>query len=168
MKVNRKYIAALLSAVLLLAGFLFLRGILISKGKLALEEENSADAIKYLRPLVAIGDPEAQGLYGTMYSFGLGVRKDDREAFNWYIKAGSTPAEAEFYVAQNNRFLYERHKRGEDAAEAIKWYRQSAGDGSQKAAVFLGKAYSEGLLGLPRDDNQAQYWKESARKQADN
>jgi TPR repeat protein len=164
MKLNKKYIAALLSAILLFAGFLFLRGILISKGKLALKEENSAVAIKYLRPLVAIGDPEAQGLYGTMYSFGIGVKKDDQEAYNWYIRAGATQAEAEFYIAENNRFLYERHKRAEDADEALKWYSQSAGDKNPKAAAFLGKAYSEGLLGLPRDEKQARYWSDLAKE----
>jgi len=164
MKIKKRYIGAVISVVLLLAGFLFVRGILISKGKLALEEENSATAIKCLSPLVAIGDPEAQGLYGTMYSFGLGVKKNDQEAYNWYIKAGSSPSEAEFYVAENNRFLYERHKRAEDSAEALKWYRQSAGDKNPKAAAFLGKAYTEGLLGLPRDEKQARYWSDLANK----
>src|SRR5512142_3259347 len=121
MKIKKKHVVALVSVVLLLAGFLFMRGVLISRGKAALEEENAAAAQKYLGPLVYIGDPEAQGLYGTMYSFGLGVKKDDQEAYNWYIKAGTTQAEAEYYVAENNRFLYERHKRPEDAAEALKW-----------------------------------------------
>ena len=158
MKIKKRYIGAAISVVLLLTGFLFVRGVLISKGKVALKEENAAEAVKYLHPLIAIGDPEAQGLYGTMYSFGIGVKKDDQEAFDWYIKAGASPAEAEFYVAQNNRFLYERHKKAEDAAEALKWYRQSADEKNPKAAAFLSKAYIEGLLGLPRDEKQAQYW----------
>ena len=162
MKIKKRYIGAVVSVVILLAGFLFVRGVLIRKGKVALEEENAAQAVKYLHPLVAIGDPEAQGLYGTMYSFGLGVKKDDQEAFNWYRKAGSSPAEAKFYVAENDRFLFERHKRAEDAAEALKWYRQSADDKNPKAAAYLGKAYAEGLLGLTRDPEQARYWNDLA------
>jgi hypothetical protein len=163
MKIKKRYIGAVISVVLLLAGFLFVRGVLISKGKVALEKENAAEAVKYLHPLITLGDPEAQGLYGTMYSFGIGVKKDDQAAFDWYIKAGASPPEAEFYVAQNNRFLYDRHKRAEDAAEAIKWYRQSADDKNPKAAVFLSKAYADGLLGLPRDEKQAHYWSEAAK-----
>jgi len=163
MKIKKRYIGAVISVVLLLVGFLFVRGILINRGKVALEEENSAEAVNYLRPLVAIGDPEAEGLYGTMYSFGLGVKKDDQEAYNWYIKAGATQAEAEYYVAENNKFLFVRHKRAEDAAESLKWYIQSAGDKNPKAAAFLSKAYADGLLGLPRDEKQARYWSDLAK-----
>ncbi len=158
MRIKKRYIGAAISVVLLFTGSLFIRGVLINRGKVALEEENAAEAVKYLHPLIAMGDPEAQGLYGTMYSFGIGVKKDDQEAFDWYIKAGASPAEAEFYVAENNRFLYERHKKADDATEALKWYRQSADDKNPKAAAFLSKAYTDGLLGLPRDEKQARYW----------
>jgi TPR repeat protein len=36
---------------------------------------------------VNVGQPEAEILLGVAYNKGLGVEKNDKEAFNWYQKA---------------------------------------------------------------------------------
>ncbi|MBO0662960.1 sel1 repeat family protein [Jiella sp. CQZ9-1] len=57
-------------------------------------------AIELAKPLANLGDPAAQTLLGEIYSRGLGVRRDMKEAARWYeaaAKAGN--AEAQFRYA---------------------------------------------------------------------
>jgi uncharacterized protein len=50
-----------------------------------------------------------------------------------------------------------------DELEAVKWFRIAADGGYRQAAELLGKSYSEGLLGLPRDQEQSEYWFHKAK-----
>lgn len=43
--------------------------------------------------------------------------------------------------------------------EAVNWLKIASENGSKEAADRLGRAYAEGLLGLPRDPQQAEYWR---------
>jgi TPR repeat protein len=57
-------------------------------------------ALQLAEPLANLGDPAAQTLLGEIYSRGLGVRRDEKEAARWYeaaAKAGS--AEGQFRFA---------------------------------------------------------------------
>ncbi|MBO0905885.1 sel1 repeat family protein [Jiella sp. MQZ13P-4] len=57
-------------------------------------------AVQLAEPLANIGDPAAQTLLGEIYSRGLGVKRDMKEAARWYeaaAKAGN--AEAQFRYA---------------------------------------------------------------------
>jgi uncharacterized protein len=57
-------------------------------------------ALRIAEPLANLGDPAAQTLLGEIYSRGLGVRRDEKEAARWYeaaAKAGS--AEGQFRYA---------------------------------------------------------------------
>jgi TPR repeat protein len=47
----------------------------------------------------------------------------------------------------------------------MRWIRQAANHGSAQAAAALGKAYREGLYGLPKDEQQAQIWYERSGQQ---
>lgn len=161
-----RYIGVLILIALIIAALSICRNIMLDKGMLALKEENSSKAIHYLRPLAIIGDPEAQDLLGEMYALGLGINKDDIEAIKWFKKAGSKrAAKYEYNIAEQYRRFYEEGSgnTAEIAVDAIKWYKISAEDGYPKAAEFLGRVYSEGLMGLPRDPKQSQYWYDKAK-----
>lgn len=127
-------------ASFIIIGVIVYRNTMLDKGMSALKEENSAKAIHYLRPLAMMGDSEAQVLLGEMFAFGLGVIKDDIEAINWFQKTNNA-AKHEYHVAERYRMLYEEKsgKQELNAAEALKWYRISAENGSLKAAEFLGR-----------------------------
>ncbi|MEM7711790.1 MAG: tetratricopeptide repeat protein [Pseudomonadota bacterium] len=45
------------------------------------------DAREALWPAARSGNAEAEELIGVMYALGLGVEKDERRAFEWYLRA---------------------------------------------------------------------------------
>lgn len=42
--------------------------------------------------------------------------------------------------------------------EAVKWYQNAARNHYEVSQKILAQAYLEGLLGLPKDPEQAQFW----------
>jgi TPR repeat protein len=63
--------------------------------KQALEAEQHAKAIRLLRPMAEKGDPRAQHLLGYAYMSGLGVKRSNKKAQYWLMKAAAqdhTPA----------------------------------------------------------------------------
>jgi TPR repeat protein/serine/threonine protein kinase len=84
----------------------------------------------------------AQFLLGVCYSEGLGVPRDDRDAFWWY----SQSAEQGFSIAQ--AYLGYCYYVGlgveKNLVEAVKWYAASAAQGHASAQCNLGLCYEQG------------------------
>ncbi|MBL8660683.1 MAG: sel1 repeat family protein [Rhodospirillales bacterium] len=59
----------------------------LEDGITAYQRGDYATALRVLRPLAARGDAYAQFFFGSMYSSGEGVPKDDREAARWLSMA---------------------------------------------------------------------------------
>ena len=101
------------------------------------------------------GEATAQHNLGYMYSEGLGVTQDYKEAVKWWRKA----AEQGNANAQNNLGI--RYLNGEGVAqdykEAVKWYTKAAEQGIAGAQFNLGIMYSEGL-GVTQDYKSAHMW----------
>lgn len=139
------------------------------QGAVALKMLDYKTAFERLEPLAAFGDSTAQYLLGQLFAFGLGVKKDDEQALMWFRKAAweytgqqDKASAAEYYVAleyAENGGLVERND-----TEALKWFRRSAEGGHRPAAAYLGRAYGEGLLGLPQDKVQSQSWRDRANQ----
>ena len=102
------------------------------------------------------GIPLAQSVVGYIYSEGIGVPQDYKEAVKWYRLA----AEQGNLTAQYNLgIMYER---GEgvfhDYKKAVKWYKLAVEQGHPKAQIKLGVMYYKGQ-GVLQDYVMAHmYW----------
>lgn len=81
------------------------------------------------------GNAEAQSILGAMYSKGIGVTKDNNEAFKWFHKAanqGNIRAQliigARYAVGIGVRRNHEK---------ALYWYSKAANQNSQKAEAAI-------------------------------
>lgn len=88
------------------------------------------------------GHADSQYNMGIMYEQGIGVRKDDAEAFAWYSKS----AEQGNSDAQFNLGVFYENGRGTKVnfAKANKWYRKASVKGDAMAIGNLGMLYVRG------------------------
>jgi uncharacterized protein len=128
----------------------------------ALFNDNPEEAIRWLFLSAEQGVSIAQSMLGDVYSGVYNLPgeiqekfKDELEAIKWYQKAG-------------RGFSYAYHRLGEmyangqgvrkDEKQALQYYRSAAEEGYEPSQEVLSRAYSEGLLTLPKNLEQAQYW----------
>ncbi len=98
------------------------------------------------------GDTNAEFTLGSLYDAGLNVKKDQKEAIRWLMRA----AEKGHSEAQNS--LGSMYQAGDgvarDYAEAIRWYTLAANQNNNTALMNLGYMYDEGLS-VPEDNRRA-------------
>lgn len=101
---------------------------------------------------------------GHAYEKGLGVKQDDKQAYEWYRKS------AKLGYAQGQYALGIMYNRGSgvkpDAKLTVKWYRKAAEQGFAPAQYFLGVMYEYGQ-GARRDYKQAVGWYRKAAEQGE-
>jgi len=93
-------------------------------------------AYEALWPAARSGNAEAEELIGVMYAMGLGVEKDDRRAFEWYLRSAMKGHPG----AQSGVGWYYEVGRGlpsVDLVRAYMWYTLSAIGGDPDAAISL-------------------------------
>ena len=90
-----------------------------------------------------------------MYSIGLGVPQDSKQAVTWFRKA----AEQGYAVAQYDLGVKYHDGEGvpQDDKQAVTWYRKAAEQGYAKAQNNLAVLYAMGQ-GVPQDYKQAHAW----------
>ena len=88
-----------------------------------------------LWPLARSGNADAEELIGVMYAMGLGVERDDRRAFEWYLRSSMKGHPG----AQSGIGWYYEVGRGVpvDLVRAYMWYTLSAIGGDPDAAISL-------------------------------
>ena len=99
-----------------------------------MEENRFTEAMKELRPAARSGNAEAEELIGIMYAMGLGVERDDRRAFEWYMRASLKGHPG----AQSGIAWYYEIGRGMPAPDLVRaytWYVLSAIGGDPDAAI---------------------------------
>ena len=105
------------------------------KGARDLMEQNRfAEAMEELQPAARSGNADAEELIGVMYAMGLGVERDDRRAFEWYLRAAMKGHAG----AQSGIGWYYETGRGlpaPDLVRAYTWYVLSAIGGDPDAAI---------------------------------
>ena len=110
------------------------------------------------------GDPEAQNTIGEIFAEGKQVKRDYKEAVNWYRKA------AEKGVPRAQYHLGALYEIGQgvphDDAEAARWYRKAAEAGLADAQYNLAGMYGLGR-GVSYDPKQALEWYQKAGLQGD-
>lgn len=101
------------------------------------------------------GDVEAMFYFGSCYSDGIGVPKNEAEALKWYQKA------AEAGGQKGMTILALMYGSGVGApkndVESTKWFRKLAESGDRKSMHELGRKYVEGTV-VPTDLVQAYKW----------
>jgi len=102
------------------------------------------------------GYVKAQYEVGKCYLSGLGVKRNQEEAINWFHKAAEQgDAEAQENVAD---LYYNSGKASkQDELESIKWYRKAAEQGNARAQYMLGIIYSK-EQGAAQDKDEALKW----------
>lgn len=99
-----------------------------------MEDNQFAQAREALWPLARSGNADAEELIGVMYALGLGVERDDRRAFEWYLRASLKGHPG----AQSGIGWYYEVGRGLPAPDLVRaylWYTLSAIGGDPDAAV---------------------------------
>jgi TPR repeat protein len=106
------------------------------------------EAVEAMKKLAESGDPEALGNLGAMYSNGDGLPKNDKIAFEYYLKS----ANKGYAFIQSNLAQMYRYGSGTELNlnEAVKWYEKSAKKGHPTAQLELGNMYLEGI-GVSQD-----------------
>jgi len=104
----------------------------------------------------------AQFRLGGKYYFGIGVKRDYKEAGKWFRKA----AEQGYTDAQSilGWMYYVGWGVEKDCREAAKWYRKAAEKGDVEAQEHLGFLYVLGE-GVERDCNEAAKWYRKSAEQ---
>ena len=99
-----------------------------------MEASRFVEARKALMPLAKSGNADAEELIGVMHAMGLGVPKDDRRAFDWYLRSSLKGHPG----AQSGLGWYYEVGRGLPAPDLVRaylWYTLSAIGGDPDAAV---------------------------------
>lgn len=106
----------------------------LAEGKAAMAANDFKTAMAEFLPAAQTGNADAEELIGVLYAMGLGVERDDRRAFDWYLRASlkSHPG------AQSGIGWYYEVGRGlpaPDVVRAYAWYTLSAIGGDPDAAI---------------------------------
>jgi hypothetical protein len=99
-----------------------------------------------------------------MYHEGLGIARDYKQAFAWWLKA------AEQGGAQVQSTVAYMYLGGEgtttDYARAMFWFQKAAAQGLAQAQIGIATLY-QGGMGVPEDHEEAKIWYEKAIAQND-
>ncbi len=101
-----------------------------------MEDGHFEEARKLLQPAAKSGNAEAEELIGVMYAMGLGVERDDRRAFEWYLRSSMKGHPG----AQSGIGWYYETGRGIEAPDIVRaylWYTLSAIGGDPDAEISL-------------------------------
>ena len=92
------------------------------------------EAMEQLLPAARSGNADAEELIGVMYAMGLGVKRDDRRAFEWYLRSSMKGHPG----AQSGVGWYYEVGRGMESPDLVRaymWYVLSAIGGDPDAAI---------------------------------
>lgn len=120
--------------------------------------------IKRLKDLASKGNINAQCELATCYSIGNGVKKDEKEAFEWFLTAaqqGSAEGMGAVAICYENGLGTKK-----DETAAIRWYRRAAENGNPRAQRDLALIYAMGK-GMEKDASSARHWMTLAATQGE-
>ena len=106
----------------------------IEEARDAMEANQFNEAMQLLWPAANAGNADAEELIGILYAMGLGVERDDRRAFEWYLRSAMKGHAG----AQSGIGWYYEVGRGLpeiDLVRAYMWYTLSAIGGDPDALI---------------------------------
>jgi TPR repeat protein len=128
---------------------------------------NYEEAFAYYKRAADLRSPYAQYCVGHCYALGHGVKKDEAEAANWYLRSALQKPPG-FTVAQHALGICFQSGIGvaQDEEEAVNWFRRAADQGLPIAQYDLANAYRLGQ-GVAQDFVTAAKLYRSAATQGD-
>ena len=108
----------------------------IEQARDLMEAGRFKEAKAALEPAARSGNADAEELIGIMYAMGLGVEKDDRRAFEWYLRSSMKGHPG----AQSGIGWYYETGRGLPAPDLVRaylWYTLSTVGGDPDAEISL-------------------------------
>lgn len=108
----------------------------IEKARDLMEADRFDEAMNALLPAADAGNADAEELIGIMYAMGLGVERDDRRAFEWYLRSAMKGHAG----AQSGVGWYYELGRGLPAPDLVRaylWYTLSSIGGDPDAVDSL-------------------------------
>ena len=136
-----------------------------SEQKTAIQAFDAGDyitAYKLFRPRAEAGDTEAQNYLGVHYYLGLGIKRDMRQALQWYEKAakqGDPGAQLNYGLMFHNAYGTDP-----DIGTAFMWYYAAYRQGNSTAGRYMNSLAEDNLL----SPNQIDYAKLRARQYISN
>lgn len=128
-------LAALFALVLaVFAAAPVMAGAALEEAQDLMEADRFGEAYEALLPLANSGNADAEKLIGVMYAMGLGVEKDERRAFEWYLRASMKGHPG----AQTGVGWYYEAGMGMPAPDPVRaymWYTLSAIGGDPDGAI---------------------------------
>jgi hypothetical protein len=110
-------------------------------------------------PKAEQGNVQSQYAVGEMYEKGKGAVRDEKKAFDWYMKAAKQGHKKAAYRV--GLFFYEGSSGAQDFHQARSWFNKSAEKNYVRAQYYLGKIYENGQ-GVKQDLDTARKWYEKA------
>jgi len=109
------------------------------------------------------GDPDSQSKLGVMYSSGVGMKMDKKEAVKWYTKSA---AQGDPVGMWNLAFMYIKGEGGleKDYTKARNLFRYSAELGFANAQYDLGIVLLDGVGGEPDKADAVKWFKKAAEQ----
>ena len=143
----------------------------------AIKSKDFEKAHELLQPLAEEGNAAAQTRLGALYVNGQGVEKDFDKGLSWIMKAATQGNETAKRIAfklhldlvnqgdttvmYNLGYMCLNDWGGEhDTNVCLGWLENAGKIGHEKSSKLLAKIYSEGLYGIPPDEEKATYWKD--------
>lgn len=146
--------------------------------------QDSTEAVKWLRKAATEGHVKAQYNLGVIYSKGAGIEKDIYAAANWfYLAAEQDHPKAQYYLGL---FYGKGHGLPQSNSQAAKWMIKAANqldsqDAYRKAAIWCRRAAEDGEIfaietlgdyfsqgnGVKKDSVKASNWYRKAAEQFD-
>jgi TPR repeat protein len=119
------------------------------------------EEFKTIEPLAKQGDAKSEYRLSVMYSIGMGVKKSNRKAFKWLLKAGEHDHPEAFYELY---LAYTRSITRRDRTEALRWLHKAGEHGDYDALKELVDIYRKGK-GVKEDDAEALKWLRKAAEE---
>lgn len=118
--------------------------------------ENGRQAAYWLEKAAQQDDVGAQYMLAKLYIEGIGVAQSSALAIRWFRRL----AERGYAPALYQLGLIYEQGLGIDnnAVAAVAWLTKAATRKHREASLKLARAYREGLLGLPPDNEKAEFW----------
>lgn len=116
------------------------------------DEEDAAEAVKWLTKAAELGHAEAQGMLAWVY----GELGKDGNARFWAEKAAEKGLALGQYVV-GDCYMYGSGGQVKNEALGVEWYRKAALQGDCEAQYYLGRAYEDGM-GVAVDRTEARKW----------
>jgi len=156
--------AVCLSASLFLASGSATAGDFYDQGLVYYSQGQYQLALEQFNQAVSAGETGADYMLMKMHAEGLGVSRNDKQAFQWALKS------AESGIMQAQYQLAEKYVRGEgtkvDYQQAFRWCKAAADQGHPLAIQQLGHLYEAGL-GVARNEAAAQHFYSIAASELD-